>query len=207
VNHVKLAAATAALGIALTGCASGGDDEGAPASRATAGETSPVNVGEVSADLTDAGGSVVGTATFTDTDGGTQVRVEVSGLSPGFHGMHLHEIGVCEPASTDPADPSRTGDFASAGAHLGSADAPHGQHMGDLPTLRVTGRGAGTTTSLVAVPRVEDLLAGDGTSLVVHQEPDNLAHVPPRYAPGGPDQETLSGGDSGARIACAAVHG
>jgi Cu-Zn family superoxide dismutase len=206
VTHPKLAVVSAVLLMALAGCAEGGEeDQGAPASTAEGEETGGANVAETSTELADAEGSAVGTATFTDTDSGTQVRVEVSGLTPGFHGMHLHQVGACEPASADPGDPSRTGDFLSAGPHLGSTDAPHGQHLGDLPPLRVNERGNGTTISLVNVAKVEDLLDDDGTSLVIHETPDNLAHIPPRYAPGGPDQETLTGGDSGARIACGAI--
>jgi Cu-Zn family superoxide dismutase len=205
VTHPKLAAGTAILVMTLAGCANGGEENQDSASPSEGEGTEAANVAEVSADLTDAEGDAVGTATFTDTDSGTQVRVEVSGLTPGFHGMHLHQVGVCEPASADPGDPSRTGDFLSAGPHLGSADAPHGQHLGDLPPLRVNERGNGTTISLMVVAKVEDLLADDGTSLVIHETPDNLAHIPPRYAPGGPDQETLTGGDSGARIACGAL--
>jgi Cu-Zn family superoxide dismutase len=206
VTQPKPAAATAILLMILAGCASvAEEDQGESASSAEREETAPANVAEESADLTDAEGGVIGTATFIDTDGGTQVRVEVSGLPPGFHGMHLHEIGVCEPASPDPANPSRTGDFLSAGPHLGSADSSHGRHLGDLPPLLVNEQGLGSTTPLVGVAEVEDLLEGDGTSLVIHEAPDNLAHIPPRYAAGGPDQETLAGGDSGARIACGAI--
>jgi Cu-Zn family superoxide dismutase len=69
----------------------------------------------------------------------------------------------------------------------------------------VTERGLGSTTGLMAVAKVEDLLQGDGTALIVHEAPDNLAHIPPRYAPGGPDQDTLDNGDSGARTACGAL--
>jgi superoxide dismutase, Cu-Zn family len=205
VRHPMLVPATVLLTMALAGCASGGEeDQGAPAATSEGEATDTANVAELSVDLVDPEGSVVGNATFTDADDGTQVQVQVSGLPPGFHGMHLHEIGVCEPGSPDPSDPSRTGDFLSAGPHLGSADSPHGHHLGDLPTLLVTERGLGGGTSLVAVPKVEDLLEGDGTALVVHEAPDNLANVPPRYAPG-PDEMTLSNGDSGARIACGAV--
>ena len=59
--------------------------------------------------------------------------------------------------------------------------------------------------SLVAVPKVEDLLDGDGTSLIIDEAPDNMRHIPSRYAPEGPDEETRSGGDAGARIVCCAI--
>jgi Cu-Zn family superoxide dismutase len=203
----KLAPAPVALVLALTACAAGGDaDQGEDAAPSPeAEESQPTSVGEVSTELTDPEGSVVGAATFTDTRSGIEVRVEVNGLPPGFHGVHLHEVGLCEADSPDPADPSRTGDFLSAGPHLGSADAPHGRHAGDLPPLLVIESGVGAGSTLVAVPKVEDLLDGDGTALVVDEAPDNLGHIPSRYAAEGPDDETRSGGDAGARIACGAI--
>ena len=69
----------------------------------------------------------------------------------------------------------------------------------------MTERRFGSTTSLVEVETVEELLEGDGTALVVHEAPDNLAHIPQRYVARGPDQETLADGDSGARIVCGAI--
>jgi Cu-Zn family superoxide dismutase len=202
----KLAPAPVALVLALAACASGGDaDQGEGAASPAAEESPPMSVGEVSTELSDPEGSVVGHATFTDIRSGVEVRVEASGLPPGFHGVHLHEVGLCEADSPDPADPSRTGDFLSAGPHLGSADAPHGRHAGDLPPLLMTERGVGAGSTLVAVPKVEDLLDGDGTALVISEAPDNLGHIPSRYAPEGPDEETRSGGDTGARIACGAI--
>lgn len=52
----------------------------------------------------------------------------------------------------------------------------------------------------------EDLLFGaDGTSLIVHEGRDNYANIPERYAPNGPDEETLKTGDAGARIACGII--
>ncbi len=203
----KLAPAAVVLVLALTACASGDDaDQGEDAAtRPQAEESQPTSVGEVSTELTDPEGSVVGTATFTDTPSGIEVRVEVNGLPPGFHGVQLHEVGLCEADSADPDEPSRTGDFLSAGPDLGSAEAPHGRHAGDLPPLLVIERGVGAGSSLVAVPKVEDLLDGDGTALIVDEAPDNLGHIPSRYAPEGPDAETRSGGDAGDRIVCGAI--
>jgi Cu-Zn family superoxide dismutase len=202
----KLAPASVALVLALTACAAGGDaDQGEGAASPAAEESRPISVGEVSTEMTDPEGSVVGHASFTDTRSGVEVRVEVGGLPPGFHGVHLHEVGLCEADSPDPDEPSRSGDFLSAGPHLGSADAPHGRHAGDLPPLLVIESGVGEGSSLVAVPKVEDLLDSDGTSLIIDEAPDNLGHVPPRYAPEGPDEETRSGGDAGARILCGAI--
>jgi Cu-Zn family superoxide dismutase len=50
---------------------------------------------------------------------------------------------------------------------------------------------------------VAELLDEDGSALIIHSGPDNLANIPERY--GGPDEETLASGDSGSRIACGVI--
>ena len=56
-------------------------------------------------------------------------------MPPGFHGLHLHAVGKCEPNSADPANPGTTGNFLSAGGHLAGGGAAHPEHAGDLPSL------------------------------------------------------------------------
>jgi Cu/Zn superoxide dismutase len=39
----------------------------------------------------------VGSVKLNDeSGGGVRVRVEVTGLPPGFHGFHIHSVGLCE---------------------------------------------------------------------------------------------------------------
>ena len=149
----------------------------------------------------------VGVATLTEVEDGTQVDVQVTGLPPGFHGFHLHAVGVCEPDSPSPADPSMTGDFLSAGGHIGAGETDHGEHAGDLPLLYVTEAGTGTLTAVTDALTLDQLTDGDGSAVMVHADPDNYANVPERYAPGGPDQMTRNTGDAGGRIACGPVEG
>ena len=163
--------------------------------------------GELVARLVDAEGTEVGTATFSDAVGGLQVSVEVEGLPPGFHGFHVHAVGVCEPDSANPADPAMTGDFLSAGGHLGAGAADHGEHAGDLPVLFVDRSGAGSLTTVTDALTRDDLTDDDGSALMVHAGRDNYANVPERYAPGGPDEMTRNTGDAGGRIACGPVEG
>lgn len=82
------------------------------------------------------------------------------------------------------------------------AEVFHPDHAGNLPNLLVTQDGTGTLT--VVTDRLdEDLLLGeDGTAVIVHSQADNAANIPERYVPQGPDYETLTTGDSGARTAC-----
>lgn len=145
--------------------------------------------------LRDVNGAEVGTVSLRAHRDDVRVKVEVE-LSPtmaGFHGFHIHAVGLCDPATA----------FTSAGAHLGSSQGQsHPHHNGDLPSLLV--KADGTAELEVRTDRtvLDDIFDGDGAAVVVHADPDNFANVPTRYAPGGPDAATSSTGDSGARLAC-----
>ncbi|PYK17553.1 MAG: superoxide dismutase family protein [Verrucomicrobia bacterium] len=54
-----------------------------------------------------AGSKLSGTVTFTEEADGVKVRAEITGLTPGNHGFHVHEFGDCSAA-----------DASSAGAHF-----------------------------------------------------------------------------------------
>lgn len=185
--------AAAALVLALTAaCAS---DSPAP-SDASGGTT---------ASLVDPAGEQVGTVELAFGADGAILELEVSGLSPGYHGFHVHETGVCEPDSQSPSDPGMTGDFLSAGGHLAAEDQAHGEHDGDLPSLLATADGTANLT--VTSDRLTEatVLDDDGSALMVHAGPDNFGNIPERYAPQGPDEMTENTGDSGGRVACAVL--
>jgi Cu/Zn superoxide dismutase len=55
------------------------------------------------ADLKDKDGKTVGKAVLRDTADGVLVRLEVKGLTPGLHAVHVHAVGKCE----GPALPAR----------------------------------------------------------------------------------------------------
>ena len=207
---MRRAVATALLSAGVitlvAGC--GGGDQ-APA--ATAGGTSAAGAGATgsgpTATLVDPDGKEVGTVRFSEAEGGVEVSVQVTYLPPGFHGFHVHSIGVCEPDSPSPADPSMKGDFLSAGGHIGAGDSDHGEHPGDLPILFVTEAGTGSLTAVIDGLTMADLTDDDGSAVMVHADPDNYANIPERYAPGGPDEMTRNTGDAGGRIACGPVEG
>lgn len=123
---------------------------------------------------------------------GVRVRVRVHGLPPGFHGFHVHAVGVCERPT-----------FTSAGGHYNPTGDTHRDHAGDLPTLLVNADGTGVLATVTDRFSVRELRAGDGSAIMVHELPDNYANIPDRY--GEPDQTTLDTGDAGSRIACGEV--
>ena len=192
--------------LVAAGCGAEQAPAAAPEAAASASESAGA-ADELTARLVDPDGTEVGTVRFTDADGALQVSVEVDGLPPGFHGFHVHAIGVCEPDSPNPADPAVTGDFLSAGGHLGGGEADHGAHAGDLSVLFVDESGAGSLTAVTDALTAADLTDDDGSAVMVHAGRDNYANVPERYAPAGPDEMTRNTGDSGGRIACGTVEG
>ncbi|MEX5271013.1 superoxide dismutase family protein [Kocuria sabuli] len=200
-QSVLVTAATGAAVLALTACGDGG--EGAVAEESTAA----AEAGAASrAVLRDPEGAEVGTVQFAEVAAGTEVRAEVQGLEPGFYGLHVHGVGLCEADSAAPGNPGTTGDFLSAGGHLGSDSGGHPDHTGDLTSLYVTEGGMGFLTTVTDRFAVEDLVADDdGSAVMLHAGPDNFGNVPERYAPGGPDETTLATGDAGSRLACGVV--
>ncbi|MFE6646258.1 superoxide dismutase family protein [Nocardioides sp. NPDC057772] len=169
-----------------------------------AADPDPDDRNEVSAKLADPDGKRVGTVEIEEDDGATQVSVRVSGLPAGYHGFHVHTTGKCEADSAAPDDPSKTGDFLSAGGHLNPDDSAHGEHLGDLPALLVNEDGT-ASLEFTGPFTLDDLRDTDGSAVMIHAGPDNYANIPERYAPEGPDEDTTKTGDAGDRIACAVI--
>ena len=201
----SLLSATVVTLVVACGGADEAPDEGSGEDAAAAAEQTGADTEELTATLVDPEGAEVGTVTFEEAEEGMEVSVDAAGLPPGFHGFHVHAIGVCEPDSANPSDPSMTGDFLSAGGHVGAGESDHGEHPGDLPTLYVTESGAGSLTAVIDALALADLTDDDGSAVMVHASADNYANIPERYAPGGPDEMTLNTGDAGGRIACGPV--
>jgi len=147
------------------------------------------------------GDTISGTADFEELQIGTQtlvrITVELSGdpekLVPGLHAVHIHEKASCE------------GGFKCAGGHFdpGPAgntdpDANHPYHAGDLPNIEIGEDGKGklqcVTTRVTLSPGPLSILEGEGTSLMIHGNPDPYR--------GGPTGSGISGGP---RVACGVV--
>ncbi|MEU7910253.1 superoxide dismutase family protein [Microbispora bryophytorum] len=137
----------------------------------------------------------------------SRVSVSVRGLTPGFHGFHVHSTGVCDARSVDRATGSA---FSSAGSHLGPGT--HGDGAGDMPPLLVAADGTASASFVTDRFTLEQLGDANGSAFMVHAGPDNFAHIPDRYfhrpdptGATGPDETTRKTGDAGARIGCGVV--
>jgi len=152
-------------------------------------------------------GEFLGVVTIQRTRAGTlQVTGRLGGLAPGFHGFHIHAVGVCDPNATDPN--GVVVPFLTAGGHLNPGGATHGHHAGDLPVLLVTADGTTRSLTETSAVTLANILDADGSAFIVHSAPDNYANIPARYTAAGvpgPDAATLATGDSGGRVACGVI--
>lgn len=151
-----------------------------------------VSPGEVSgnvarAALAGADQTEYGEVIVAQGDNGLLVNIKAQGMSPGAHGVHIHEFGKCEGP-----------DFKSAGGHWNPGgkqhgfDNPQGAHAGDFFNLDIGADGTGALEAMIPGAKLKDgdyaLLDADGAAFVVHEGPDDL--------------KTDPSGESGGRLAC-----
>ncbi len=137
-------------------------------------------------------GRAIGTITISSNSYGTIFTPDLSGLTPGLHGFHVHQNPACGPGEKE----GKTVPGLAAGGHYdpvgsGKHEGPYGNgHLGDLPALYVDAEGRATHPVLAPRLKVSDL---KGRSLMIHAGGDNYSDHPNK----------LGGG--GARIACGVV--
>lgn len=114
-----------------------------------------------------------------------RVKVDLRGLSPGLHGLHIHQYGDCSDGAS------------SAGKHLNPYDANHGgpqsseHHVGDLGNVTANKSGETNTTLSFQHLTFKGEASIIGKAVVVHAGKDDLTTSP--------------AGRAGARIACGTI--
>jgi superoxide dismutase, Cu-Zn family len=119
---------------------------------------------------TKSGTGVAGTITFTKVDGGTRIQAEITGLTPGKHGFHIHEFG-------DASSP----DGMSAGGHYNPKKMVHGdpsktapRHLGDLGNIEADKSGKAVFDLVDPDLPLSGAYAIIGHGIVVHEKPDDF---------------------------------
>lgn len=136
--------------------------------------------------ISNAQGQALGNLTLRDSAGAVIADGTVTGLAPGNHGFHVHNVGRCDPPA-----------YESAGPHWNPANKQHGRqnpagwHAGDMTNLAVTADGVAQVHETLDGATIAALLDADGASVVVHAKPD--------------DNKTDPSGNSGDRIACGVI--
>lgn len=122
-----------------------------------------------------AGNHTAGVVTFTATDAGVKVVADLTGLTPGNHGFHIHEFGDVR----DGAKAMSTGGhYDPEGTHhhaLVDADHADGMHhAGDMGNILADSAGnAHLEMTLVGVTLMGPTDPIVGRAVIVHEKPDD----------------------------------
>ncbi len=128
----------------------------------------------------------MGTVTFTKTDGGMQVVADITGLTPGQHGFHIHEFGDCSAP-----------DATSAGGHFNPSKNPHAghddakRHEGDLGNIEADSSGKAHLELTDKIMTMSGEMSIIGRGVIVHEKVDDL--------------KTQPTGNAGGRVACGVI--
>ena len=111
-----------------------------------------------------------GSVTFEETNGRLKITAEMSGLAPGKHGFHIHEIGDCSSLETI----STEGHFNPGKSQHGAPDSPS-HHAGDLGNIEADAEGNASfqmTVDFITLSEGPNSILGKAA--VVEMDEDNF---------------------------------
>ncbi|MEM7329611.1 MAG: superoxide dismutase family protein [Pseudomonadota bacterium] len=140
-------------------------------------------------DIVSGDGVVIGALNILDGPNGVLLEATINpgGLAPGWHGLHLHQVGDC----------SDIGTFKLSGGHVGKVENGHGllnpagPEGGDLPNIWAAADGSAGYEAFSTLTTGADLADADGAALIIHVNRD--------------DHLTQPIGGAGPRVACAVI--
>lgn len=130
-----------------------------------------------------------GLITLTSSNGTVSIEGQITGLTPGEHGFHVHANGDCSAP-----------DAATAGGHFAPHGDPHGaptdppgeHHIGDLGNITADASGVARISMADTTLRLNGSESVIGKAFIVHADPDDL--------------ESQPSGNAGARVGCGVIH-
>lgn len=140
-------------------------------------------------DVISADGEAIGILNIVSGPNGLllEVTIDPNGLTPGWHGLHLHAVGNCDDL----------GVFKNSGGHVGMVKGghgllnPNGPEGGDLPNIWAAIDGSAGYEAFTTLTTAAALADGDGAALIIHEARD--------------DHMTQPIGGAGGRVACAVI--
>jgi Cu-Zn family superoxide dismutase len=140
-------------------------------------------------DVISASGEAIGILNIVSGPNGLllEVTIDPNGLTPGWHGLHLHAVGNCDDL----------GVFKNSGGHVGMAMGGHGllnpagPEGGDLPNIWAAIDGSAGYEAFTTLTTAATLADEDGAALIIHEARD--------------DHMTQPIGGAGGRVACAVI--
>ena len=112
--------------------------------------------------------NISGKTIFTETKRGLQIKINISGISPGKHGFHIHEAGDLSEGC------------GSLCSHYNPTNSVHGgrnseeRHLGDLGNIIADGKGIVDMTIYDRDLSITGKYSILGRSVVVHEKEDDL---------------------------------
>ena len=164
-------------------------DDMLPSDADTGGQRSLPSMMRATGDLMGNEGNTIGNVNMIEGPNGIVMEVSIneSGLTPGWHAIHIHQTGDC----------SDTGEYTDSGGHVGKIEGghgllnPEGPEPGDLPNLYAFENGSVKYETFTDLVSLSDVMDSDGGAIIIHEGRDDHMSQPI--------------GGAGGRVACAVV--